>query len=191
MPRFPFRLPVLVMLLGLPMLRAAGSPAHVDDPQGLLPPDPPSAPSLEAKLAGFERASGLKVLVRFQAKSPSAEEDKVDGAYMHALATRLGTVRRGALAVYFADEDDWRVWIGDESTPGFVGQPGTAEAFTKSGLMHAKKEALLTATRAAGDARFAALQKAAPPGHPPAPARRMALEADALLDGLIGKLSAH
>lgn len=107
---------------------------------------------------------------------------------MRALAGKLGVDRRGALAVYFADEDEWRIWLGDESTPAFVGRAGTAKEFTDSGAMHEAKEAFLKAARATGEADFARQQKAAPPDRPPTPQQRIKLQADALLDGLIGKL---
>ena len=172
----------------LPALRAAEAVAHVDDPGQLLPSDPPAAGTIEAKLADFERVSGLKVLVQFHRKSPPAEEDKVPGAYMQALAARLGVAIRGVLVVYFADEDDWRVWIGDDLTPVFVGRAGTARELTESGAIHQTKEALLTAARAAGDAAYAAWQKAAPRYRQPTPAQRLRFQTEALLDALIGRL---
>lgn len=183
-----FRL-ILVCGLTLSFLRAAGTAPYVDDPGNLLPIDPPARTALEEKLTRFERASGLKILVRLQAKSPSAEEDKVPGAYMRAMAGRLGVATRGVLAVYFADEDDWRVWIGDELTPVFVGRPGTAKMFTESGAMHDAKEAFLKATFAQADAAWAALQKSAPAGQAATRARKLGFQADALVDDLIGRLT--
>lgn len=180
---------ILVCGLALPLLRAAGTAPCVDDPGTLLPSDPPVRTAIEEKLARCERTSGVKMLLRLQAKSPSAEEDKVAGAYMRAMAGRLGVAARGVLAVYFADEDDWRVWIGDELTPVFVGRPGTAKEFTESGAMHEAKEAFLKATFAQADAALAARQKSAPAGQPQLRARKLGLQAEALVDGLIGKLA--
>ena len=157
---------ILVCGLALPLLRAAGTAPDLGDPGNLLPLDPPVRTALEEKLARFERTSGMKIIVRLQAKSPSAEEDKVAGAYMRAMAGRLDVAARGVLAVYFADEDDWRVWIGDELTPVFVGRPGTAKEFTESGVMHEAKEAFLKATFAQADAAFAARQTSAPASQP-------------------------
>jgi hypothetical protein len=107
---------------------------------------------------------------------------------MRALATQLGVIKEGVLVVYFADDPDWRVWIGDNLTPRFVGKPGDAKQFTQSGEMHNAKEAFLTASLARADAAFAALQKAAPSGAPPGLGRHLALQADALVDGLFAKL---
>lgn len=192
----PFVLRLIVMCgFGLSALWAAapagtaGTPPFVDDPGSLLPPDPPVRTALEEKLARCERASGVKILVRLQAKSPPAEEDKVPGAYMRAIAGRLGVATRGVLAVYFADEDDWRVWIGDELTPVFVGRPGTAKAFTESGAMHEAKEAFLKKAFARADATWAAWQKSAPAGQAATRACKLGFQTDALVDDLIGTLA--
>lgn len=162
--------------------------AHVHDPDNLLPASPPRARNFNFKLANFERATGVRIVARFFAKSPSEAEDSQPGAYMRALAQKLGTARRGALVAYFADEDDFRVWLGDDSTPAFVGRPGTAAEFTKSGLIHDVKEAFLKTARATGDADFARQQKSSPPEKQPAPNQRLKLQTDALLDALIFKL---
>ncbi len=114
----------------------------------------------------------------------------VPGAFMRALATKFGTEKKGALAVYFADEDDWRVWIGDELTPRFVGKPGTAKALTESGAIHEVKEAFLKSVQTTGDTEYkqqqetraVANQLALPPG------QRIKLQTDAIIDGLIAKL---
>ena len=165
-----------------------GPAAHFDDPDKLLPADPPRAKNFNFKLANFERFTGVKIAARLFAKSPPAAEDKVPGAYMHALAEKLGVARRGVLAVYFADDDDWRVWIGDESTAAFLGHAATPKDLVEDGALHDVKKAFLDAARAQGDADFAAQQKAAAPDKPPPPAQRLKLQTDAVLDGLIFKL---
>jgi cyclophilin family peptidyl-prolyl cis-trans isomerase len=165
-----------------------GPTAHCDDPAALLPPDLPRAKNFNYKLANFERVTGVRIVTRFFAKSPPAGEDKVPGAWMRALAEKLGTAKRGALVAYFADEDDWRVWVGDESTPAFLGRATTTQDLVAEGAFHTAKEAFLSATRAAGDAEFAKQQQTAPADKPPPPAQRLKLQADAVLDGLIFKL---
>jgi cyclophilin family peptidyl-prolyl cis-trans isomerase len=166
-----------------------GPAAHFADPARVLPADPPRARNFNFKLANFERTTGVRIVARLFAKSPPAAEDAQPGAWMRALAAKLGVGARGALAAYFADEDDWRVWIGDESTPAFVGRAGTAEEFTRSGAMHAAKEAFLKAALAAGDADFAQQTAAVPVDRPPPPpGQRVKLQADAILDGLIERL---
>jgi cyclophilin family peptidyl-prolyl cis-trans isomerase len=165
-----------------------GPTAYFDDPDKLLPIDPPRAKNFNFKLANYERATGVKIVARMFAKSPPAGEDAKPGAYMHALAEKLGVAKRGALAAYFAAEDDWRVWIGDESTSAFLGRASIPQDLVAEGALHKVKEAFLNATRAAGDAAFAQQQKSAPPDKPVPPAQHLKLQTDAVLDGLILKL---
>lgn len=163
-------------------------PRHFDDAENQLPLNPPRARYFDFKLANFERATGIKIAARLFRVSPSAAEDAVPGAFMQALAARLGTLQRGAVAAYFADEDDWRVWIGRESTTAFLGRPASAADLAEGAAFHEAKEAFLTAARAAGDAAFAKEQAAAPADKPVDPAQKLKLQTDAVLDGLIFKL---
>jgi hypothetical protein len=176
---------VLLLLVCLPV--AAAAAPHVDDEGGLLPAGSPWAQGLESKLVAFERTAGIRMLIRLQLKSPTAEEDKVPGAYMRDLATRLGVSRDGVLVVFFADDPDWRVWIGDELTPRFMGRAGTAEEFTASGAMHEAKEAMLKECLDQAEGTLAWLKRAAPKQTPPA-GLKIVLQADALADDLIRRL---
>jgi hypothetical protein len=162
--------------------------AHFDDPDRLLPEEPPRAKNFNFKLANFERATGVRLVARLFAKSPPASEDAVPGAYMKALATKLGVASRGALAAYFADEKDWRVWIGDESTATFAGRAMTAKELGPDDVFHKVKTDFLERAEAQGNADFAKQQKSAPADKPPAPNQRLKLQTDAMLDGLILKL---
>ena len=82
----------------------------------------------------------------------------------------------------------WRVWVGDTLTPRFVGRPGTAEEFTRSGAMHDAKEALLQAAEKERDEAFARQQRTSPPDRQPTPAQKVKLHTDAVLDRLIMRL---
>lgn len=170
--------------------REPGPAAHFDDPDGLIPTTPPRAKAFNAKLANLERATGLRVVARLRAKSPTKEEDAQPGAFMRGLAQRLGTNQRGALAVYFADEDDWRVWVGEELTRRFTRLPGDAKEKPTDDAIHAVKEAFLQAAQATGNADFKRQQETlAAAGQPaPLPGQRIKLQTDAILDGLIAKL---
>ena len=175
--------------LGLaPALFAVEPAPHFDDPGQLLPPAP-WAQSRDRRLTDYERDTGIKILVQFHLKSPPPDEDKVPGAYMSALSAKLGTLRHGVLVVYFADDPDWRVWVGNELAPTFAGKPGTVRELTDSGAMHDAKEAMLNAAHTKAEAAFAALQQSAPAGQPPTAAQHLALQADALLDALMAKLA--
>jgi hypothetical protein len=179
---------VLTLIMLAPVLRAAEPAPHLDDPGKLLPAGSAWAQGLESKLATFERTRGIRILLQLHAKSPTGEEDKVPGAYMRSLATDLGVIRQGVLVVYLADDPDWRVWIGDELTPKFMGRAGTAEEFTASGAMHEAKEAFLKETLAKADVTLDWLKRAAPRQEPPR-GMKIALQADALADGLISRLA--
>ncbi|MDB6113281.1 MAG: hypothetical protein JWQ62_226, partial [Lacunisphaera sp.] len=108
---------LLALVACLLIATATAQASHLADPGKLLPSDPAWTKSVETKLTAFERTAGIRILVEFHLKSPPAEEDKVPGAYMSALSRKLGTLQHGVLVVYFADDPDWRVWIGDELTP--------------------------------------------------------------------------
>jgi hypothetical protein len=165
-----------------------GPAAHFHDPDQLLPTDPPRAKNFNIKLANLQRATGLRIVTRLAAKSPPAAEDAQPGAYMRALAAKLGVAQNGVLVTYFADEDDWRVWIGDNLTSRFVGRPGTAKEFTESGAMHEVKEAFLKTALSAGEADYVRQQKTSAPDKQPPPAQKLKLQTYALLDALILKL---
>ncbi len=173
----------------LPFATKEPSPAsHFDDPQKLLPAEPPRARNFNYKLANFERATGIRIAARVFAKSPSAAEDRAPGQFMKALAAQLGVERRGAVAAYFADDPDWRVWLIGESTTPFFGRVATPAELGDDGAFHGVKEAFLKAAVAEGDAAYEQQEKSAPADKPPPPAQRVKLQTDAILDGLIQRL---
>ncbi|MES1167916.1 MAG: hypothetical protein ABUL61_01975, partial [Oleiharenicola lentus] len=162
--------------------------AHFDDPDHILPVEPPRAKYFNFKLANFERVTGLKVVGRIFAHAPPAKEDEIPGAYMHALAEKLGVAKAGVLVAYFADDQDWRMWIGDDLVPVLLGRPVVAGDLREGGPLHDVKTKLLAEAQARGDAAYTAQLKAAPADHPPAPGQHAKLQADALLDALLLRL---
>lgn len=162
--------------------------SHFDDPDNLLPTQPPRTKTFNHKLANFERTTGVRIAARVFAKSPTAAEDSAPGAFMKALAAKLGVEKRGAVAAYFADDNDWRIWLIGESTTPFFGRPISAKDLGDDGAFHDVKDAFLKAAQAEGDATYAAQKKAAPADKPPSPGQRIKLQTDAILDGLILKL---
>jgi len=179
---------VLAWCLTALTVRAAESDvAYVDDPASMLPPDPPAAATLAEHLAAYEAEHGVRILVQFHAQSPSADEDAKPGAYMHALAGKLGVAHGGVLAVYFADEDDWRIWIGDDLTAKFTGQPGTVTELTESGAIHDAKEKFFDTTLAASKAVFAVMQKSAALDSPLTPAHRIHVQAETIVSELMDR----
>ena len=164
------------------------STSHFDDPQKLLPSDPSRAKNFNFKLANFERATGLRIAARVFAKSPTPAEDHAPGAFMKALAAKLGVEKRGAVAAYFADDNDWRVWLVGDSTTPFFGRVPTAADLGDGAAFHDVKEAFMQAAQAEGDAAYAQQKKNASADKQPPPGQRIKLQTDAILDGLISKL---
>jgi cyclophilin family peptidyl-prolyl cis-trans isomerase len=167
---------------------APGPDAAFDDPQDLLPATPPRAKSFNFKLANFERATGVKIRARLFAKSPTAAEDAAPGQFMRALARKLGTEKSGAVLAYFADEKDWRVWLGDGATSAFLGRSALPADLADGAALHDAKDLFFAAAQAEADALFARQQKSAPPDKQPPPAQHLKLQTDALLDALTFKL---
>jgi hypothetical protein len=168
----------------------AGEPlTHVDDPGLLLSSESKWMQTAEAKLADYERASGIRIIVQFHLKSPTEAEDAKPGAYMHALARKLRIDRGGVLMVYFHDDPDWRVWIGDELTNRFTGKAGTVAELTTSEAIHNVKEAMLTAAHAKAEAEIDRIQKSVPDGKPLTAAQRLTVQTDVLFEALKAKFT--
>ena len=165
-----------------------GPAAHFDDPDKILPTEPPRAQNFNFKLANFERITGVKIVGRIFAQIPDAKVDEVAGATMRALAAKHGVAKHGVMVAYFAADQDWRVWIGDDLVPAFLGRPVADGDLRDGGALHEAKTALLDAAQAKGDAVFAAQQQSAPADKQPTPGQHVKLQADALLDALILRL---
>lgn len=114
--------------------------AAVLDAGKVLPAD--TLKAVTARVAEFEQRTGVRLVIEFRAKSPSDQEDAVPGAFMRGLAQGHGTAKEGVLAVYFADEPDWRLWIGDALTARFAGKAGSVAELTENSAIHDAKEAL-------------------------------------------------
>ncbi len=174
-----------------PKFRGAAEPgpgAQFDDPDHLLPAEPPRALGFQRKLANYERATGRRVYARLFARSPAAPAAQSPGRAAAALAAQLKLPPDRALAVYYADKAQWALWIGDGYLEKFTGQPGSAEAQMKSHQLPKAKHALVAAAQAAAVQTADDYAHQSPPGPPLTPAQRLKLEVDAVLDALIFQL---
>lgn len=153
-----------------------GPAAHFDDPDGLLPAEPPRAKYFNYKLANFERATGIRIAARvYRAFQPQPAGQTVNDL-RGQLARTLGVEKRGALALYFADSASWSLWIGDEQVP----------AFNPNGLqLHARKQEFIAAARSRAAAAQAYAQQARGPDQPLTDGQKLKLLTDEMLDGLI------
>jgi cyclophilin family peptidyl-prolyl cis-trans isomerase len=154
--------------------RRPGADASFDDPDRVLPTEIPRALHFNYKLTSFARVNGRKIYGRVFAKTPEGPAED----YVRELAARLGVAKTGALAVYFADHDEWRIWIGEESAAGFGGGK-TLDAARQEFLAEARK-------RAAGFVETA--QKAAGADKPLTAGQKIKYQVDAVLDGLIFRM---
>ena len=162
--------------------------AHFADPQNLLPASPPRARLFNHKLANFERASGVRVVAYLLEKSPPNTEGRKLNAYLHDLAEKLGVLQNGALVLYVADRDEWKLWIGDTTAPVFMGRSGTVKEFMQGSALHEAKQALLSAAQADGLAAYNARIAAAAVDRPLSADQRLNLITGAVIDALILKL---
>lgn len=165
--------------------REPGPAAHFDDADGLLPTGVPRARYFNFKLANFERVTGVKIMARVFAHSPPPGEDAVAGATMQAMAERLGVSRQGVLAAYFADEDDWRVWIGDDLTSVMLGRPVVSGDLEEGAALHDAKEAFFAKARLLADKYTAEAREKRGKDNPVLPADLIKYSVDALLDSLL------
>jgi cyclophilin family peptidyl-prolyl cis-trans isomerase len=154
--------------------RRPGVDASFYDPDTVLPTDIPRALHFNYKLTSFARVNGRKIYGRVFAKTPEGSADD----FVRDLAGRLGVAQTGALAVYFADHDDWRIWTGEESAAAFGGGKGL-DAARQEFLADARK-------RAAGFVETA--QRTAGADKPLTAGQKIKYQVDAVLDGLIFRL---
>jgi cyclophilin family peptidyl-prolyl cis-trans isomerase len=151
-------------------------PAFFDDPDRLLPAEPPRARAFNSKLSSFERVTGRKIFFRLFAKLPQEAEGRKLGSYAKDLAARLGLTQEGILVIYVAERDEWKLWIGETWLPLVMGRPGKVEDFMGNGALHAKKERFLAEAK----------KRLAAPGDPvEPPAQRLKLACDDVLAAII------
>lgn len=160
---------------------------HFDDPDGVLPAEPPRARAFDLKLANVKRATGAiiyaRVFEKFTPKTPAQRP----GNLARTLARQLAIGDDAVLAVYFADTQQWGLWIGDQLVPHFMGRPGTVQEFTKGGAFHEAKQAFLAAAKAHSDELIAHAQNTGPVS----PSFKTKLVIDGVIDALILKFESR
>lgn len=89
------------------------APLYFADPDRLLPQDPPRARNFNFKLANVARTTGRRIFARvFASFSKVGDDDQPTVA--RKLAAQLGLDRQGLLAVYWAEQDNWEIVVGEE-----------------------------------------------------------------------------
>jgi cyclophilin family peptidyl-prolyl cis-trans isomerase len=160
---------------------------HFDDPENLLPVEPPRARYFNFKLTNYERATGVKIFARvfskFEPESPG--QRPIDA--VSDLARQLGVRNEGILAVRFSDTGKWSLWIADHLIPTLLGGQVPADAAACESAIKEAKMAFVAAANAQGEQFIAEAAKAAPPDKPLTDAQKLKCHVDAMLDGLIEK----
>lgn len=150
-----------------------------DDASNLLPTAPPRARAFAAKLANIERFTGLRLYVRIFARREVEDRDAKPGQIAQRLAQQFGAENSGMVAAYFADRDEWALWISDPLLPKF--NPG-------GGPLHDAKQTFIAAARERAGVIIAELNRDAPPGSPIGDAQKLKLVTDEIIDGAIALL---
>ena len=158
-----------------------------DDPESLLPTEPPRARGFQNKLANYERATGTKIYGRVVSKFTPEKPNQRPGSLTGSMAKQLLLPQTAVLAVYFVDIAKWGLWIGDDQLAKFVGHPGTLQELMKDGALHQAKQDFLSTAKTLGDQYTVEAAKTVAPDKPLTDAQRIKYQVDAVLDGLIVK----
>jgi cyclophilin family peptidyl-prolyl cis-trans isomerase len=163
-----------------------GPKAHFDDPDKLLPADPPRAQYFNYKLANVERMTGRKVYARVLAKFLPASPGDTPDAFTARLAQSLGLDEDGVLAVYFADTGKWSLSIGKSMVPRFTEMTGSTQNVASRDALADGIRKFFTACRAR-EAKYSAQSQAALANFLQIPAQRIKVAVDAVVDELVDK----
>ncbi len=165
-----------------------GPMANFDDPDLLLPADPPRARNFNFKLGNVERATGLRIYARVYARFVPVPGAADPAGFSEALADRLGLDDNSVLAVYFEDSGQWTLRLGDALVGRFTGLPGNPRELERNGTLISATKAFLEDSNIRA-AQYAAQSATAFPNILQIPGQRIRLSVDAVLDGLIEKLA--
>ena len=161
-----------------------GPRAHFDDPDKLLPTDPPRALNFNYKLANFERATGLRIYSRVFAKFAPASTGDTPQAFTDRLARTLKLGDRSLLAVYFAGTGKWSLSIG-KALAGKLTKPSSgALESAKNTPSEATLDMFFTNARAR-EAQYTDQTKATLPNFLQIPGQKLKIQVDSILDELL------
>ncbi len=99
-----------------------GPKAHFDDPDRILPMDPPRAQAFTYKLANVQRSTGQRIYARIFTRFTPGPAGADPDAFAAGLADALGLAENGVLALYFQDRDAWTVHVGRSGPIGLAGK---------------------------------------------------------------------
>jgi cyclophilin family peptidyl-prolyl cis-trans isomerase len=158
-----------------------GPKAHFDDPDKLLPSDPPRAANFNFKLGNFQRATGGQVFARVFAKSPA----DTDG-FMEGLSQKLGVDENGVLAVYFADTNKWSINLGRSTFAKLTGVDANSPETAKNAAKGRFLDNFFTNSKNR-EAKYLAQSAATLASSLQIPGQRIKISVDAVVDELLLK----
>ena len=145
---------------------------HFDDPENLLPADPPRAKGFDHKLTNFQRFTGEKIFARIHADFYPIGSIETPHDYIEELAKTLGTSQKGMAVVYFAKSGEWQLWVGNQDVEKFQKANGADS-------MHEAKEIFFSAALADAQRHWESMPKST------SEKEKLKLQLDAVFDRLI------
>ena len=167
-----------------------GPKAFFDDPDKLLPTDPPRAKNFNFKLGNVERATGVKIYVRLYARFAGTPDAAIPEAFADQVAASLHLDDGSVLAAYFEDRDEWALSMGGSLIGTFTGSSLDAHELVKNGSLAKATEAFLRESSKRAE-EYTAQSQLVLPNILQTPGQRIKISVDAVLDELIEKLVHH
>jgi hypothetical protein len=121
----------------------------------------------------------LRLYVRLYEKRDPADADKKPGQIARQAAEIFGVKDSGVVALYFAEKDEWALWVAEPLLPRFNPAHQT---------LHDAKQAFVAAARERTLAVIAEIAPTLPPDSPLTGQQKLKLMTDEVIDGLIGRL---
>jgi hypothetical protein len=149
---------------------------HFDDPDLLLPAEPPRAKGFNNRLTNLERFTGVKIFARIYAKFQPTVPNQTSSQLAESLIDKFGISNQGAAVVYFADNHEWVLCLGKLDEGKFMKAVGGAD-------LNESKKLFLEKTNAAAEASILTAGKSA--DKPLSDSQKMKLRLDAVLNKLI------
>lgn len=151
-------------------------PAHFDDPDLLLPAEPPRAKGFNNRLSNLERFTGVKIFARIYAKFQPTVTNQTSIQLAESLIDKFGISNQGAAVVYFADNHEWDLCLGKLDEEKFMKAVGGAD-------LNESKKRFLDKTNTVAEESILTVGKSA--DKPLSDSQKMKLRLDAVLNDLI------
>jgi cyclophilin family peptidyl-prolyl cis-trans isomerase len=164
-----------------------GPKSPFDDPDKLLPVDPPRAKNFNFKLGNVRRATGVKIYVRLYARFVPGPDSFDPSAFADKVANSLGLDDGAVLAAYFADRDEWALSVGGSMIDTFTGSTVDPHELVKNGSLAKATAAFLQKSRKRAE-EYTIQSKAVLTNNLQTPGQRIKITVDAVLDELISQI---